>query len=1545
MCIVRLLASWDIQPVAVVSHSSGEVSAAFAAGALTFQEALGIVYLRGTLAEKYQDTSVNRGAMMAAGLSAQDAIKYAERLTKGKAVVACVNSPDSVTLSGDSDAIEELEGHLQTDGIFARRLKVNAAYHSHHMLPMADEYRQCLEQLLTPKTSWSGIAYASPVTGELVQRVQTLGPDHWVQNLTQPVLFSTALESICVSSGRELQVDVLLEIGPHGALAGPIRQNLSALLLEDQSISYCSCLTRKENAVQTIQDAVCGLFSKGYPVDLAAVNMTASEIDLKVISGLPAYPWNHATKYWKESRINQEHRNRTQGLDELLGRSILGGNPERLSWRHLLRIADLPWLRDHCVQSDIVFPAAGILSMAVQAMQQVTDRLGHAVEGYKIRNVDIMNALVVPDTAEGIEVQLSLSPCSTTQLDDKDWWDFDLYSVTAVTGSWTKHCSGSISFVSTGSLSGSPHEVASTKSQSPSSSDVLQNHEQTETVDPAGLFAGLRSRGIFHGPLFQNLVDIRNAGDHSISTFGIRRPTRAKYVIHPTTLDSVFLAAYASLGNDAHGNSAVLPRSVDQIFISHAMAEYDEGRKLTAHTTVDRRDKRGFRSSTKVSSLDIAPSVPLIEVRGLYCQAIASMVAPQDTSVAPSTCFKTTWNLDWTLMPSAQLASSLQFPPDLQEVKVGEKLVQATFYFIHDTLASLSEAEIDQLDWHQRLFLQWMQTQHHLGLTGRLASDSSLWSDSDASSKQQLYAEVCKESVNGKLVCRVGHSLLDILRHKTTPLELMMHGNLLFDFYEQAIRCHRSYAQVKQLVAHFAHKTPRGRILEIGGGTGGCTTSVLEALSGDTADGDHRFARYDFTDISSGFFEKAATKFNRWSDHMAFKKLDIECEPSGQGFELESYDLVVACQVLHATKNMQRTMSHVRQLLKPGGKLLMVETTRDTPDMQLIFGTLPGWWLGEGRNESPNMPVESWREILTATRFNGLDFEVGDCDDSEHYSFSTMLATASSPEPRYPEELSIIVPPGVPRPWLEKLKASITRATGMPTIEEDLATAGLKNKYHVYLLELEKPLLSHLDSDTFSALRRTLTSSPGGLWVTSGGLIDGMDPDYALHVGLLRTLRLEDATKRLASFDLPRQDSPWTTESCQMITEVVLSTFDLNLTTDSMDCEYATRGSNICVARIFENGDANNAAAALSNATQTGLEKFVGSSKPLRINVGATGNLDSIRFVEDKTMYAPLNGGYIEVEPKAFGVNFRDVLVALGHIDGTTLGFECSGVVTGLGPDTEQSGLQVGDRVCAIMQGHFGRPVRLHWTWAGRIPDETSFEEAASIPMAFITAYQSLFESARLEQGETILIHAAAGAVGQAAIMLAQNRKAEIFVTVGTDVKRAFMMETYGIPADHIASSRDTSFASMIMTKTGGKGVDVVLNSLSGPLLKASWDCIASFGRFIEIGKRDIEQNKVLDMAPLRRAASFAAVDLDHMTRLRGDLVVKAFREVLRLWACHSIKAVTPVKQFPMSDLVGAFRFMQSGKHLGKIVIVPEPGDLVKVSPSRPNWRLQSILM
>jgi NADPH:quinone reductase-like Zn-dependent oxidoreductase len=224
-----------------------------------------------------------------------------------------------------------------------------------------------------------------------------------------------------------------------------------------------------------------------------------------------------------------------------------------------------------------------------------------------------------------------------------------------------------------------------------------------------------------------------------------------------------------------------------------------------------------------------------------------------------------------------------------------------------------------------------------------------------------------------------------------------------------------------------------------------------------------------------------------------------------------------------------------------------------------------------------------------------------------------------------------------------------------------------------------------------------------------------------------------------------------------------------------------------------------------------------------------------------------------------------------------------------------------------------------------------SFEEAASIPMAYMTAYQSLFVSARLEKGESVLIHAASGGVGQAAIMLAKQREVEIYVTVGTEAKRDFIMQTYSIAEDHIFSSRDSSFAAGIMAATKGKGVDVILNSLAGRMLKESWNCIAHFGRFIEIGKRDIAQNKFLEMAPLRRAASFAAIDMNHMIRLRSHSIAKAMGEVMSLWSKGHIKSPTPITQFAMSEISNALRLVQSGEHIGKVLCVPKPGDRVMV--------------
>ncbi len=203
-------------------------------------------------------------------------------------------------------------------------------------------------------------------------------------------------------------------------------------------------------------------------------------------------------------------------------------------------------------------------------------------------------------------------------------------------------------------------------------------------------------------------------------------------------------------------------------------------------------------------------------------------------------------------------------------------------------------------------------------------------------------------------------------------------------------------------------------------------------------------------------------------------------------------------------------------------------------------------------------------------------------------------------------------------------------------------------------------------------------------------------------------------------------------------------------------------------------------------------------------------------------------------------------MVAMGQIPDATLGFEASGIVSRLGSAVTR--FKVGDHVCTIGKGTHRTIFRGKEILFQLIPEGMSFEEAASLPLISCTAYRALVDIARIRKGQSILIHSAAGGVGQAAIQLAKHYDAEIFATVGSDEKKKLVTEVYGVPEDHVFYSRDLSFSKGIMRMTKGRGVDIVLNSLSGEALRETWHCIAPFGTFVEIGIKDILSNSGLDM-------------------------------------------------------------------------------------------------
>ena len=567
--------------------------------------------------------------------------------------------------------------------------------------------------------------------------------------------------------------------------------------------------------------------------------------------------------------------------------------------------------------------------------------------------------------------------------------------------------------------------------------------------------------------------------------------------------------------------------------------------------------------------------------------------------------------------------------------------------------------------------------------------------------------------------------------------------------------------------------------------------------------------------------------------------------------------------------------------------------------------------------------------MLARTQFS-LDVDVRDSEDPDNYAMSVMVATAlADAAPDYPADIAIVYTGAAPPElWLDSLMRSFTSIYCRPTVEF-LDSANAVGKVCIFLGEVEQPMLVQLDSFRFDAIKRILNNARGLLWVTRDASIDCPSPEKSLHTDILRTLRLEDAGKRFVSLDLDRQSDPWTIVSANFILDIFRRTFDGSLETNGF--EYAERDS-IQIPRVYEDNAENESVAPFTDNLAPAMQPFLQPGRELRLEVEIPGMLDTLVFREDPSAGQTLAADFVEIEPRAFGLNFRDIMVAMGQLREKIMGFECGGVITRIGPSPTHD-FKPGDRVRALTtKGHWASRIRIHWTCVAKIPEHMTFDAAASIPTMFVTTWFSLVETARLQKAENVLIHAGSSGVGQAAIIIAKHIGSEIFVTVDSREKKEFIMKTYGIDPSHILSSRDPSFETDIMSATKGRGVDVVLNSLSGLLLQASWRCVATLGRFIEIGKKDIQANKNLDMEVFGRGISFSAVDLIHLGNYNGPMMSKTLRQILRLLEKQTLVPIQPVTVYPISELQRAFRLMQGGKHLGKILIKPNPDDLVKVN-------------
>jgi acyl transferase domain-containing protein/NADPH:quinone reductase-like Zn-dependent oxidoreductase len=1586
--LVRLMDTWGIKPTAVTSHSSGEIAAAYTVGAISLRRAMGIAYFRSKLAADLTQRSTAKGGMIAVGLGHRDAERYLKNLTSDtKAVIACINSPSSTTVAGDLPAVLELEEVLQKDGVFGRRLRVETAYHSHHMAPIAEDYRNALRNMQDAGAKMSNctdsIVYASPVTGYRVTNAATVADaDHWVASLLKPVLFVDAFTEMVLgdldseSDASPSSIDLVVEVGPHTALGGPIQEVLGLPDFEGIKLPYYGCLVRHTNAIESLQALAANLIREGYPVDMEAINFPHGRgSEIRVLTNLPPYPWNHSARHWIEPRVNKALRERSQAPHHLLGQLVPGTNLNVPSWRHILRPTESPWVRDHMIQSNILYPGCGFISLAIEAVRQQIDLIAEGqgesnpreISGYQIRDVDVLQALVIPDTTEGLEIQTVLRPADEKAIGVRGWKQFEIYSVTA-DNEWTQHAHGLILVEF-----GDPEQATGL--------GLEKNKERLDPtagyakrIEPDDMWNVLTTLGLQYGSTFRNIKSIIQSGKEmrSISEIVVPDTSVAKelpynHVVHPALLDAAAQATFTALpGAESRQDSPRVFQSIERIWISSNISS-QIGHAFQADTFLHRADAQGIEADITMVDKDAGDGAkPVLEIKNLIFSSLGrSASTGDDKPWEKQLCTTVHWAPDASL--GIQTAS-LRHELDQDEIRSITDLRRVCLYFIQEALSIISADEVRQVGPELEKFYIWMQDQETKAKEGNLGPGSATWL-LDTKAERDIRTDlVAKASVQGSMVCRLGQNLHAILRGDKAPIELMMEEGLLEQYKQQDHP--RAMSQAAALLRQIVHRNPRASILEVEAPSTASTLGMLQAL-GTIESGGPLAASYHIAKKSWDEESQAAAlgEFAAWSDILAFETLDIKQDPSTQGLDLQTYDLVIANQSLASNKSITDCLGHVHSLIKPGGKLLLIETTQDDLDRQFVLGLLPEWWLDNDKLAGQNCPsvsLQSWEQSLKASGFSGVDVHIPDCELGEMYTTSTILASVppvSLTQPPQSQDIVLVTSnkagPALDSTWVASLQQAVSEAGSgagsLPSIYaiESLPLASLAGKICVVVAEIEKSVLRDLDAETMEGIRTMVMSSKGLLWVTRGASVDCQDPELALAQGFLRALRNEYPTRLFATLDLDPVTPLWSVDSVPAILKVLQASFgstasEQSGTVDSQpgEFEYAERDGVILIPRILKN-QARSKAVSPDDVADQGPSTLVSQplyqpDRPLSMHVGMPGLMDTIAFDDDPAMSATsdksdLASALVEVEPRAYGVNFRDVMVAMGQLHERVMGLECSGIIKRVGAEAASNGYAVGDKVFCLLRGPFGSRVRVEWTNVAHMPEGLSFEDAASLPVIFCTAYICLIDMARLRRGQTVLIHAAAGGVGQAAIMIAKHLGLEIYATVGSAEKRDLVTTKYGIPDGHIFSSRDASFAAGVLAATHGRGVDAVVNSLAGPLLQESFNVLAPFGHFLEIGKRDLEINSHLEMRPFTRQVSFSAFYLLASMQHSPLEVHRVLNAITQLLESQAIAPVHPVTAFPMGDFAKAFRLLQTGKHMGKVVLSTGPQEMVPVRPRTPT--------
>ena len=1517
--ITKMLLNLGLSPVAVAGHSVGEVAAAWAAGALTLEAAVEVIFHRSRL----QGRTKGKGAMTAIGLGREAALDLLIELGLSQTLtIAGINSSRGVTVAGSPALLTQLEACLANRKIFQKRLDLDYPFHSQTMDEIEDGVRQSLTKI---NPSSSLIPFYSTVTGNLLDG-RELNAEYWWNNIRKPVLFEQAIKNLQADG-----TNIFIEIGPHPVLRNYINTCLKDTGTEGRIISTA---TNGHDTSRRVRSACSQALIAGADINWRHLFPSPGKF-----MQLPNYPWQREHHWHPVTSESIGLLNRHKA-HPLLGYPL---KQHELTWENKLDTMLSPVLADHAVGDAIVFPGTGFAELCLAAA--VTWRPGELAE---IEDLEIRSPLILSkDHAKLIRVSIEAQNGSVT-ITGRDHCSTEPWSLHAV-----------------GRILQEPQDIL-LRQKCPSM--------PTRRPDFSGASHEVLTRkvGLAYGPAFQCIDYGWVEGDSALTVFEVPEDIETELEqshIHPALLDCTFQLIIQLLREDVdvHQGVAFVPIRMGRISFRKSQA-----RPAFARATLLRRARHSLTAEFSVFDGDGLAIAVIKDARfrsvrlgkgatdhlhflDYHCIPTPHAFSPDNI---PIITFKSVQSTITELTKHAVLKRHHRRYSE----EVDPLLESLCNQFIKEALQQLS-ADGRQLSSREILACRTSnpEIEPFLDHLLSLAQDNQFIVNTPGGWEilpDHIEHISAQDIWNGLIadypdffhivhsVGRVGMHLKSILDgsliqarvrpQDSSPAKLA--GQVLGTLSREKIG-----RALRDLISLGLKQLPEGKrlgIIELCEGSPSFAPDACVTMDFNCCD-------YIFASTSSDALEAAVQMKER------FFSLDTRLIGSVHPEEPPVCQIAIVTLDFSTPEKAIEALLFARNCLVPGGSLIIIGQY-PSRWIDFLFGAQRDHWSlsNDGTWLSNQYLPQFWEQQLQALNFsNTALLELSPDTFSGSYILMAQLAVDALLAARARETL--------PRSWV-----LLADKIGFSAQLSDMLTKMLQIKGDIVVQACPG------DTAGITSLLQDTTASYGqldGIIYLAGlcPLFADVEAEAVLNQQVNRCATVADIiracetsetdttcwliTTNAACSLLPNRSSVQNPDASIIPGDAALWGFGRTLINEAsiatvrmVDLEAPLVIETIATAleKEFERPDNEQeiilTAQGERYAPRLTITPCLDGQKnkpeeitPSTLSLGfqLPGRLRNLRW-ESTPQIAPAEDE-IEIEVHATGLNFRDIMYTLGLLPdeaiengftGPTLGLEFSGIVQRIGNTTHTFAL--GDKVVGFGPSSFANRVVTKASAISHIPPGISYEAAATIPSAFFTAYYSLHHLARLQPGEKVLIHGATGGVGLAAIQLAKWIGAEIYATAGSDEKRDFLRM---LGVDNIFHSRSLSFADEILAQTEGKGVDVVLNSLAGEAINRNLRVLKPFGRFLELGKRDFYENTRIGLRPFRNNISYFGIDADQLMQSRPELTRSLFTEVMALFT-EGILHPLPYNIFEAEDVVDAFRYMQQARQIGKIVVTYRKG-------------------